>query len=54
MMMGESVTTGFLTSSDKRIYGKIHNDTENDYCKGDTNYLEAMTAAYKMLHEYHL
>ena len=49
-----TVATGFLASSDKRRFGKILNDLENDCIKGNSsNYPKDMAAAYKMLNEYH-
>ena len=49
-----TVATGFLASSDRRRYGKILNDLENDCIKGNnSNYPKDMASAYKMLNEYH-
>ena len=49
-----TVATGFLASSDKRRYGKILNDLENDCIRAtNSNYPKDMAVAYKMLNEYH-
>ena len=47
-----TVATGFLACCDKRRYGKVLDDLENDCIKGDFNYPRDMPAAYKMLSEY--
>ena len=48
-----TVATGFIASADKKRYGKILDDLENDCIKGKTNYPTDMAAAYKLLNEYH-
>ena len=49
------VATGFLASSNRRRYGNIVNDLENDYIKGSaSNYPKNMASAYKILNEYHI
>lgn len=49
-----TVATGFLASSDRRRFGKILNDLENDCIKGNnSNYPLDMASAYKLLNEYH-
>ena len=47
-----TVATGFLACCDRRRYGKVLDDLENDCIKGDFNYPRDMPAAYKMLSEY--
>ena len=49
-----TVATGFLASSDRRRYGKILNDLENDWIKeNNSNYPKDIASAYKILNEYH-
>ena len=42
----------FLVQSDKRRYGELLSDLENDYTKGLSNYPKSLTKAYQYLNDY--
>ena len=41
-----------LENSDKHWYRKLIMELENDYCKGQDDYLDTITAAYNILINY--
>lgn len=47
-----SLSIAFLAHSDKRRYGKLLEDLENDYTKGTDNYPLNIVKAYQLLSEY--
>jgi hypothetical protein len=46
------LATAFLLQCDRRRYGKLLEDLENDFTKGHNNYPLGMVKAYQLLNEY--
>ena len=42
----------FLCQSDSKIYGRLLEELENDYTKGNSNYHTYLVTAYRMISEY--
>ena len=42
----------FLCQSDRKIYGRLLEELENDYTKGKSNYHTDLVTAYRMISEY--
>ena len=42
----------FLVQCDKRRYGKLLEDLENNYTRGDNGYPKDMVTTFKMINEF--
>ena len=42
----------FLCQSDRKRYGRLLEELENDYTKGNSNYPTNLVTAYRMISEY--
>jgi hypothetical protein len=46
------LATAFVLQCDRRCYGKLLEELENDFTKGHSNYPQDMVKAYQLLNEY--